>query len=430
MSGADGVVCAVVVGSGRRGRIYSRFALEHPDRLRIVAYCDPSASRRAAFAREHPGARPIDASYEALTREDVDGASLALVCTPDREHEGAVVRLAGFGLHILCEKPMGVTREGCRRIARACSEAGVMLAVCHVMRYTPANRLVHSLIAGGAVGQVVNVQLLEPVGFAHFAHSYVRGNWRSAAESSFALLAKSCHDLDILRWWARAAGASRAVRVESLGGLVHFTRDRKPAAAGAATRCMDCAHEPDCAYSARRIYLDAVRRDGPTARFCDVLTDEVPDVENIAEALRVGPYGACVYECPNDVADNQTVTMRFDNGLLCTFLMTAFTEAVCQRETRVFGSRGEIRATGSDRVEVFDFVTRETTDHSASLERPPAGTRLTGHGGADWFMMDAVVRAVARGDPSLISTGPADALASHELVFRAEEYRLAERPAS
>jgi predicted dehydrogenase len=129
-----------------------------------------------------------------------------------------------------------------------------------VLRYSPYSHELFALIKSGALGPLINVAHVEPVGFFHFAHSYVRGAWAREAESSFALMTKCCHDLDLLcAWLAPAAPA----RVSSFGSLAHFRPDAKPAAAGAATRCGDCAHERACAYSAKK---SACRLASPSAR--------------------------------------------------------------------------------------------------------------------------------------------------------------------
>jgi predicted dehydrogenase len=88
---------------------------------------------------------------------------------------------------------LAATAESCKAICRAVEEAGVILAIGHVMRYTPYSRKIKALLDAGAIGRLINVQHLEPIGFWHFAHSYVRGNWRNEALSSSMLLAKACH---------------------------------------------------------------------------------------------------------------------------------------------------------------------------------------------------------------------------------------------
>ncbi len=122
-----------------------------------------------------------------------------------------------------------------------------------------------------------------------------------------------------------------------------------------------------------------------------------------------------------DVVDHQIVNFEFEGGVTAAFTMMAFTEKICQRKTTVYGSRGELTCDDDRTVSVFDFLTQQTTCYTCPA--PPANTRLVGHGGADFFLMDAFVQAVSAGDPSLIATGPADALASHSLVFAAEQAR-------
>jgi predicted dehydrogenase len=114
-------------------------------------------------------------------------------------------------------------------------------------RYTPCNRKIKELIDRNVIGDLVNIQHTEPVGFAHFAHSYVRGNWRKENESTFALMAKCCHDVDLIRYWMSGASKSlpnssntmsenKVVNIASIGSLFHFKRANKPAEAGSAKR--------------------------------------------------------------------------------------------------------------------------------------------------------------------------------------------------
>lgn len=318
-----------------------------------------------------------------------------------------------------------VTQKDCDAIAAECeARPGLVFAVCHVLRYTPVNQLIHQLVANGALGELVHIQHMEPVGFYHFAHSFVRGNWRKTAESSFSLMAKSCHDLDLIRFWA---GGRACNRVSSFGSLQHFRAANRPRShaqthllQAEAARCVSCDVEDSCPYSAKKIYLASVEH-GHTGWPVSVICDE-PSVASVQAALESGPYGRCVYTCDNDVVDHQVVNFEFEGGVTAAFTMIAFSEEICQRKTKIFGSRGELTCEDSNSVSVFDFVARSTTRYECAP--PPSGTRLLGHGGADFFLMDAFVRAAAANDPSLVATGPADALASHSLVFAAEHARL------
>jgi len=240
---------------------------------------------------------------------------------------GPAVALARQGYHIVLEKPMATNARDCIAIADACEEAGVQLCVCHVLRYSPTNLKIKQLIVSGACGDIVNIQHHEPVGYYHFAHSFVRGNWRREDESAPALLAKSCHDMDLIKYWM----GCDCTRVSSFGSLSHFKPANKPADAG--SRCVDCPAENSCAYSACKIYLKPTQ-EGRKGWPMSVIT-EVVDIESVADALRKGPYGRCVYTCDNDVVDNQVVSMEFEGGRTASFSMVAFTEKLCVRQTTV-----------------------------------------------------------------------------------------------
>jgi len=147
---------------------------------------------------------------------------------------------------------------------------------------------------------------------------------------------------------------------------------------------------------------------------------ENPTVESVTQALQEGNYGRCVYECDNDVVDNQVVTMLFEGGRTATFNMIAFSEEICVRKTKIFGTRGEMEGNGETSIKVFDFLTQESTVYHPENKK----TSLTGHGGADYYLMRTFVDAVSSNDPSKILSNAQETLRSHMVVFAAEKSRL------
>jgi len=400
----------IILGAGSRGSTYASYALEHPDAATVVGVAEPRDPWRERLVQAH--GIPVDNISqdwrELLARPKF--ADAVVIATQDAMHLEPAIEAAQKGYHILLEKPMAPDQAGCQRIVAAALEAGTIFAVCHVMRYTRHTRKIKELVDGGSIGEVVNVQSLEPVGYWHQAHSYVRGKWRREDESSSMLLAKSCHDLD----WIRYIMDSKCRSIQSFGTLKHSRADQKPE--GAADRCLDCPCEPDCAYSAKKIYLGRVAR-GEIGWPADVLAPEVNEA-SITEALKTGPYGRCVYACDNDVVDNQVVNMLFDGGMTASLTMTAFTEGD-HRQTRIFGTRGQLVSDGNV-IRHFDFL----SDTWEEIDTKSAESSiLGGHGGGDFEIMRAFVEAVRQDDPGLLSSGPEETLETHMMVFAAEVSR-------
>ena len=199
-------ITAIVLGAGQRGaNVYAAYALSFPNELKIVGVAEPRADRRAAFAKEHgiPEGRCF-AGWEDALRQD-KFADCVFVCTQDRMHFEPVMQALEKGYDVLCEKPMSYDRTELIAMGEKARQTGRVLSICHVLRYSPFFVKLKELIDSGAIGQLVSIQHIESVGYWHMAHSFVRGNWSRSEDSCPMILAKCCHDTDILTWLAGSA---------------------------------------------------------------------------------------------------------------------------------------------------------------------------------------------------------------------------------
>jgi len=405
----------LIIGAGGRGNRYADETKRLSDKAAVVGVADPQEYYRTRMAQAHSIASEniFQDWREAAARERF--ADAVVICTHENMHLEPAVAFARKGYHVLLEKPMAPDEKSCEEIVKAVEDAGVIFAVCHVLLYTKYTRTLKQIIDEGRIGEVVNLQHLEPVRYWQYAHGFVRGKWRNEQNTSPMLLAKSCHDLD----WIRHVMGRPCRQVQSFGNLIHFRKSEQPA--GAAERCLECAIEKSCPYSAKKIYLDDMLiKKGRTDWPVNCLTPE-PNVESVTEALRHGPYGRCVYACDNSVVDQQIVNLLFEGGASASFTMIGFAadDGSGGRKTRIFGTKGMIEGDSSV-IKVCEFLTdkEEIIDTNAS-----DGSMAGGHGGGDGKLMDAFVEAIATNDPSALLSGSDVTLDSHRMVFAAERSR-------
>ncbi len=404
-------VTAITLGAGSRGNVYGGYAVEYPEQLDIVGVAEPIPIRQERYAALH--AIPDDRRFETWEHvfERPKFADAVIITTPDDLHYGPCMQALDMGYDVLLEKPISPSERECRDILARTRETGRIVAVCHVLRYAPYFIRLRGLVQSGAIGEVVSVQHLEPIQVVHMTHSYVRGNWHDSEATTPIILAKSSHDLDILRWIIDRPSE----RIHAFGDLTWFRAENAPE--GSTARCMDgCAVEATCPYSALRIY----HRNREWTYVFDLPDDEAEHGDAILEYLRTTNYGRCVYRMDNDQPDHYVANIAFEGGVTASFSMEAFTP-FGGRRTRIMGSMGYIDG-DMQQLRVADFRTRSMEVFDA--ETINAGAAADGHGGGDWRLAADWVEAVARQDPSVLSSTIDASIESHLMGFAAERSRL------
>lgn len=406
----------VIAGLGGRGHdIYGAYVQEHPDEAEIVAVADPRPERLELAQTEWgiPPERCFATAEELFAQPKM--ADAAVIATQDRQHVAHAEAAMKTGYHLLLEKPVAVDMEGCLEVLRLAREYRRHVVVCHVLRYTPFYNTIKRIIDEGRIGEVVSIQAMEHIGYWHYAHSYVRGNWRRSEDTSPMILAKCCHDMDILLWLS----GKRARSVSSYGGNYLFRADKAPE--GAAQRCWECPVRADCPYDAVRYYLESGRTSVRAGRVnwpINVL-DPHPTPESIEHALRTGPYGRCVYHCDNDVADHQVVNIALDDGVTINFTVCAFTER-CYRTIKVMGTRGCVEGNMDlSKLKWYDFF-----DHEEEIDLQVTDGSLAGHGGGDAVMVKEFIELLARGQDDEMQSSIEHSIESHLVALLAERSRL------
>ncbi|KAI9698604.1 MAG: hypothetical protein M1820_007403 [Bogoriella megaspora] len=488
----------LIIGAGSRGNQYADAILESENVI-VAAIAEPIEYKRKQFCkkyiwhdREAAAEQEFDGwsqfvQYETTRRKRAaagestePGVDAAFICILDELHVEAIIGLAPLGLHVMSEKPLATNLNDCLKIYNSMllsgpqSPPGTIFGIGHVLRYSPHNMLLRELLLeDAAIGDVLSIEHTEPVGWWHFAHSYVRGNWRKESTTAPSLLTKSCHDIDLLLWLLCSSHNPNQrphlpSRISSTGHLTYLRKGRKPAAAGNATNCLSCSYEPSCIYSAKKIYVDRHLRQGNNSWPVSIVNPEVEDLYRAqgfetastkllqslsedydasaspAEVSKRPWFGRCVWESDNDVCDDQVVTLTWEDdpqpsskstsdeplkgrmAKTATFHMIAYTEAQCHRRGHIYGTTGEITY-DSKTISVYDFASGETQTHHSQQYGG-------GHGGGDVGLVRQFVGAVEAVKSGAMDVGEAqkvyvgctleDIVRSHAVVFAAEEARL------
>lgn len=492
----------IIIGAGSRGNAYARATGQATNGI-LAAVAEPMAYKRKQMGERYiwGKAGPSEGqefkdwkqflSWETERRAKAtrgetvpEGVDAAFICVLDEMHKEVIVGLAPLGLHIMCEKPLATSLEDCVSIYKSLlpnlpdTTPSKVFSIGHVLRYSPHNMLLRKLLLEDKViGEIMSINHTEPVGWWHFTHSYVRGNWRKESTTAPSLLTKSCHDIDLILWMlcspppGSANPAHIPTTITSVGSLQYFNKTRKPTAAGNATNCLSCPIETSCKYSAKKIYLgdqlnglgtgntdwpidvvvpeieECVALGGPSAG-ADAITvklaeDYTADTPESEVSVR-NWFGRCVYESDNDVNDDQVVTITWESDPLpkvngdnekalvgraaktAVFHMVAHTKKVCQRYSHIYGSDGEIYA-DSETITVEDFNTGAKKIYKPHI----AGG---GHGGGDdgltrqfILAVDAVKNHGASVDEAqreYVGCSLEEVIRSHAMVFAAEQARL------
>ncbi|WP_205511406.1 Gfo/Idh/MocA family protein [Longitalea arenae] len=404
-------VTAITLGAGSRGNVYGNFAAKFPNLLDIVGVAEPISIRNERYAAKHQ----IDDKNRFDTWEKVFErprfADAIIITTPDALHYAPCMKALEMGYDILLEKPIAPTEKECRNILALAKKTGRIVAVCHVLRYAPYFVKMRELLSQGAIGDIISIQHLEPIEHLHMAHSYVRGNWHNSKKTTPIILAKSCHDLDIIKWIINKP----AKQISAMGDLKWFRKENAPE--GSTARCTDgCKVERSCPYSAIRVYHDKRLRLG----VFDLPEDKSKHAEAIMEKLKTTDYGRCVYRMDNDQPDHYITNIRFGDNITASFSMEAFT-SYAGRRTRIMGSMGDMVGDMNELV-ITDFRTDKQTKLVPKAEDVDE-YKNSGHGGGDWLLARDFVQAVAQQNPKLLTSTIDESIESHIMGFMAEESR-------
>jgi Predicted dehydrogenases and related proteins len=397
-------ITAITLGAGNRGNVYGNYATAYPHHIAIVGVAEPIALRNQRYAQQHA----IPEKNRFTTWEDVfkrpKFADAVIISTPDWLHYGPCMKALEMGYDVLLEKPISPSEQECRDILALAKKTGRIVAVCHVLRYAPYFVQLRQLIQSGAIGEVISFQHFEPIEHVHMTHSYVRGNWHNSKQTTPILLAKSCHDMDILRWIIDKPTKS----ISAFGNLKWFKKENAPE--GSTDRCINgCAVENTCPYSALKIY----HRNHQRLYVFDLPEDSKKKDEAILQYLRTTDYGRCVYRMENDQPDHYITNILFENDVTASFSMEAFT-SYHGRRTRVMGSMGDIVG-DMTQFTLTDFRTGIKTNWALSTDH---------HGGGDWRLMANFVQAVSKKDASLLTSTIDVSIESHIMCFMAEKSRM------
>ena len=417
-------VTAVIVGAGHRSLMYAQYALEHPEELEITGVADPDPLRRSKAAAMFgiPENRCFESAQELAKQPKL--ADAVINGTMDNQHVETAVPLLRRGYDMLLEKPFATNERDMWALYDAVKETGRTVMICHVLRYAPFYSEIKKRVLSGEIGEIINLQVTEHVSYHHLSVAYIRGKWNNEEQcGATMLLAKCCHDMDLLMWMKSGIAPEY---VASFGSDFQFAPEKRPENAG--TRCMvDCPIEADCDYSARKLYIDHPERWG--FYVWDYLAHlENPTLEDKIRSLCTdNPHGLCAWACGHKGVDHQSVLLNFEDGCTATLNMIGGA-AKAERNIHIIGTKGEIKGVFDDSVytvrKIDHTVPDGWTEERVDLKIGGDKSGMNGsHGGGDLRLVEDFVHVLQGEKPSVSCTKIEDSVNGHLAVFLADRAR-------
>lgn len=420
-------ITAIIVGAGHRSFVYSELAKTNPEMLKIVGVADPNPIRRKK-AMDYFGFKE-DMCFENAEELAKKGklADTVINGTMDEQHLETAVPLLDAGYDMLLEKPFAPNEEEMRQIVNCAKKNNSKVMICHVLRYTPFYYAIKERIVNGEIGDIINIQTTEHVSYHHLSTSYIRGKWANSDKCHTSmLLAKCCHDLDIIMWMM---SETKPKQISSFGGKFQFKPENAPKKAG--TICMkDCPLVDTCVYSTKRLYIDH------PDRWAFYVWDALEGKKNVTIEDKIAlmksdsPYARCIYKCDNNVVDHQSVLINFENGATGTHNMVGGS-AEPRREIHIIGTKGEIFGNFEESKFTVLKIDPSPDAHNEECDVEEVDLRVTGdmvgayggHGGGDERLAADFVKFIRGEKPSLACTSIFDSVAGHLSVYLADKSR-------
>lgn len=413
-------VSVIVVGMGARAMIYAKESLKHPEWFRIVGVVDVNMERIRAAQElfSIPGHHCFHSVEELVSVPRF--ADAVINGTMDPQHVETTVPLLEHGYDVLLEKPFAVNQKEADRLLRCAGKTGRIVMVCHVLRYAPFYREIQKILQSGAIGRIINIQMNEQVSYFHESVSYVRGKFASPELcGSGMLLSKCSHDLDIMAWFM---GKNLPSTVSSVGSLLQFHPKIAPKNAG--THCLtDCPVEPECIYSARRLYINNPQRWADNIwHDSGIETPSREDKERILSDPD-NPFSRCAYRCHLKIVDHQSVLIQFKDGATGTFSMNGGASS-SGRNIHITGTKGELIGTFEEEHFTVHYIDPDSpggrTSHIVDVSEAQQGNV---HGNGDQAIIQDFISILRGKQPSPCCTTLDDSMIGHKIVFLAEASR-------
>jgi len=394
-------ITITIVGAGNRGRVYiDSLNTFFTNKFEVKYLFEPKKENQDYFIQNYNVKK--ENCYNGIKEFVLMPrlTDIVIISTLDTLHYEPCVYAIKQGYDILLEKPIAFTLEETLSLYKEAKQRNTFIGVCHTNRHSPFFIKIKEIIDSKKLGKVIDIQHNENIGYYHFAHSYVRGNWRNTDIAAPSIVAKSCHDMDILLFLL----GKKCLRLSSFGSLNYFVH--KNFKKNMAHKCFDCPKEINCPYSCIKIYGGELIKS---------VTFDKTSQETFKNSLFNSNYSTCVFDSDNNVCDHQVTILEFEGGVHATFNMSAFTNKI-SRTIKVMCELGEIRGDGHLKViEVLPFGGEKET---IVLTKGTEG----GHGGGDIGIMRGFINSYL-GQESFDS--PLDAsIEGHVMAFLADVSRL------